>query len=285
MPYRRSLLLVLMGLALCAPATVSAARKAVLPADIRPARHLDGTIAVGPELTAGGTCGLGGLFQPFDILEDYFFPPGDQYFTLLDPATCTECATTGTMTVDQVHVSIDFRTACSQPVMISIVESTAGGCPAPDLAKVLMSPTQYMLDGPGPGTFQFDLNLASPICLRGKAFLNVTVDEFGSACNVEEFSTPSLAFADTMECQPCRYYNYYQDGLDLVKDQLCQSVGHWTPGPLLHSVSGSCCDLIPVMPGSWGQLKIRYATPRRRRRRISAAVRGRRVRAQGPQRS
>ncbi len=284
MPYRRCLLptLLLLGLALCAPASAHAARKAVLPADIRSGGHLDGRIAVGPDLSAGGLCGLGGIFPPFDIIEDYFFPPGDQYFTLLDPATCTECATTGTMTVDQVHVSIDFRTACDQPVMISIVEATEGACPAPDLEKVLMAPTQFMLPGPGPGTFQFDLNV-SPICLRGKAFLNVTVDQFGSACNIAEFSTPSLAFADTMECQPCRYYNYYQDGLDLVKDQLCRAVGSWTPGPLLHSVSGSCCDLIPVMPGSWGQLKIRYATPRRRRRRFSsAALRGQRARRVTP---
>lgn len=285
MLYRRCLPLVLIALAFCAPATVLAARKAVLPADIRPVGQLDGTIAVGPDLNVGGVCDLGGVFPPFDIIEDYFFPPGDQYFTLLDPATCTECATTGTMTVDQVHVSIDFRTACDQPVMISIVEATSSGCPEPDLNKVLMAPTQFTLSGPGPGTFKFDLNLASPICLRGKAFLNVTIDAFGSACNVEEFSTPSLAFADTMECQPCRYYNYYQDGLDVVKDQLCQAVGRWTPGPLLHSVSGSCCDLIPVMPGSWGQLKIRYSTPRRRWRRISAAVRGRRARTLGLRRS
>lgn len=263
--------MILLGLVLCAPGSARADRKVVLPGDIRPT-HLDGTIAVGPDLKLGGTCSLGGVYPPFDIIEDYFYPPNDQYLTLLNPATCTECATTGTMTVDMVHVAINFRTACEQPVVISILEAIDGACPAPDLNKVLLPPTQFTLTGPGPGTFQFDLNLADPVCLRGKAFLNVTINQFGAACNTEEFNTPTLAFADTMECQPCRYYNYYFDGLDLVKDQLCRTVGSWTPGPFLHSVSGSCCDLIPVLPATWGQLKIRYATPRRRRRRLPAGM-------------
>jgi hypothetical protein len=279
MPHRHSLLLTLLflGLTICAPGSARAERKVVLPAGIHSAGHLDGTIAVGPDLNAAGTCALGGVFPLFDILEDFFFPPGDQYFTLLEPATCAECVATGTMTVDVVHIAMNFRTACNQPIVVSIVEAKPGACPEPDLTKVLLAPTQFWLPGPGPGTFQFELSLANPVCLRGNAFLNMTINEFGSACSVSEFDTPTLAYADTMDCAPCRYYNYYSDGADIVKDQLCRSVGNWTPGPLLHSVSGSCCDLVPVFPVSWGQLKIRYATPRRRRRRFSsAALRGRR---------
>ena len=285
MPHRRSLLLtLLLGFAICAPGLARAERKVVLPADIRPAGPVHGTIAVGPDLNFGGTCSLGGLFQPFDIIEDFFFPPGDQYFTLLEPSNCTECAKTGTMTVDQVHVAINFRTACNQPIVVSIVEAKGGACLEPDLTKVLLAPTQYTLPGPGPGTFEFDLNLADPVCLRGNAFLNVTIDQFGSACSTEEFNTPTLVYADTMQCVPCRYYNYYSDGSDLVKDQLCRSVGNWTPGPLVHSVSGSCCDLIPVIPATWGQLKIRYATPRRRRRRLSSAALRGQLRSTAPRR-
>lgn len=271
----RSLLPTLLVIALSALASVSAHAegKVILPADIHSIERLDGRIEVGTSTHAGGFC-QPGAYSQFDILEDYFLPPNDMFFTLIDPATCTECTETGTVTVDRVHVTMNFRTACNQPVLVSIVEAR-NACPEPDLTKVLMAPIEFNLPSPGPGTFQFDLNLGTPVCVRGKAFLNITVDRFGTGCEIEEQTTPNLAYADTNLCQPCHYYNYYTDGAEISREHLCRTAGRLTPGPFLHWVSGNCCPLVPTLPATWGQIKMRYA-PRRGRRRL--AMRGVRVR-------
>jgi hypothetical protein len=263
--------LVLALIALCFAAATplpAAAEKVFLPGDIHPVDPSIPSIDVGPTVMTAGTCTLGGPTTPYDEI-DYFQPPDDEYYTLLDPGTCTQCTATKTLTVDAVHLSIYFRTLCTQPVMVSIVEAKDGPCPEPDLTKVLVPPTHFDLPGPGPGIFIFNLALPSPVCLRGKAFLGITVTQFGSGCEADGINTPTLVYGDTLQCQPCRYYNYYFDGTDFVRSQLCKPGGLLTPGPLVHYVTGTCCALVPVMPATWGQLKIRYGSPRRRRRRVA----------------
>lgn len=239
----------------------------------------DHFVRIGPGYTGGSFCELGGLQQPFDEI-DLFLIPNDQYYTLLDPATCNECGATGTMTVDRIHVAINFRTACTQPILISILESDANGCPRPDLNKVLMAPTQFDLTGPGPGVTMFELNLANPVCLRGKAFLGLTVNQYGATCAEEGVNTPTLVYGDTVECAPCRAYNYYPDPdapNGMFIDAFCNGPNDLTPGLPIHYVSGSCCKLMPTLPATWGQVRSRYrprrVTPRARRRRFRARSR------------
>ena len=256
----------------------AAAKTVVLPDRPHPADELQGTIQIGAAAgMVDSLCSLGGSLPFFDDI-DYIDPPQDQYFTLLDPATCTDCTATGTMTVDQIHVRLTFQTACSQPAIVRLVEAKNAGCSEPDLTKPLMSYLPINIVAPGPGQWEAVVNLPDPVCLRGKTFLEVTFDAIGGGCTdgISELP-PYIAYADTNLCEPCHYYNYYMSGGDLTKDHLCRAIGHWTPGPFVHYVSGHCCALMPVQPATWGRLKIRYGS--RRRRRVRRVVRPSRTRA------
>src|SRR5262245_45278314 len=168
---------------LCGTGLALAEKKVALPTGPRPADQLQGIIQVGtPRLLADSSCALGGVLPFFDDI-DYLDPPQDQYFTLLDPATCTECTATGTMTVEEIHFRLTFQTACSQPAMVRLVEAKNDGCPEPDLTKPLMSYVPASINAPGPGQWEASITLPEPVCLRGKAFLEVTFDQIGSACN------------------------------------------------------------------------------------------------------
>ena len=247
----------------------AAEKTVVLPDRPRPTDDLRGIIQIGgPAATLDSLCALGGTLPFFDDI-DYIDPPQDQYFTLLDPATCTDCTATGTMTVDQIHVRLTFQTACSQPAIVRLVEAKNPGCPEPDLTKPLMSYLPVDIVAPGPGQWEAVVNLPDPVCLRGQSFLEVTFDAIGGGCN-DGISVlpPYIAYGDTNQCVPCHYYNYYESGGDLTKEHLCRAIGHWLPGPLLHWATGHCCSLIPVQPATWGRLKIRYGSRRVRRRRV-----------------
>jgi hypothetical protein len=274
----RSLRPVIAFAALCvllAAGSAHAEKKVALPSGPRPADNLQGIIQIGnPRALQDSSCALGGVLPFFDDI-DYIDPPQDQYFTLLDPATCTECTATGTMTVEEIHVRLTFQTACSQPAIVRLVEAKNEGCPEPDLTKPLMSYLPINVVAPGPGQWEALIALPEPVCLRGKAFLEVTFDQIGSLCTdgIQELP-PYIAYGDTNLCEPCHYYNFYSSGGDLNKEQLCRAIAHWTPGPLLHWVTGHCCSLIPVQPATWGRLKIRYGSPRRvRRRRVRRPAR------------
>ena len=90
----------------------------------------------------------------------------------------------------------------------------------------------------------------------------------------------NLVIADSALCEPCKYFNYYFDLGGLFRADYCAAnANHY--GPPVLSVSGTCGQYVPVLPATWGQLKVRYATPRRRRRRAGTR-RARRSQGEDP---
>jgi hypothetical protein len=114
-------LLALLAVIACALATSMAnADEVRLPA--RSPRPIDQPaihVPIGPATFFGGLCSLGGPQSANQELD--FFQDDDSYFTLLEPSTCLECAATGTMTVDAIHIGINFIVGCTMPVEVSIV--------------------------------------------------------------------------------------------------------------------------------------------------------------------
>jgi hypothetical protein len=210
-------------------------------------------VPIGPATFFGGLCSLGGPQSANQELD--FFQDDDSYFTLLEPSTCLDCAETGTMTVDAIHIGVNFIVGCTMPVEVSIVEAFEGACPTPDTSRVLLAPVPATFSAPGAGFYVYDITLLNPVCLRGPAFLRFTITDFNPACSTPDFNRPTLAYQDNAPCPACRHYYWTESG---AKGDLCTLLGGANPVAPQHWVSGSCCELLPVERKSWGQIRIRY---------------------------
>ena len=288
-------LILMLVFATCAFGTAHAGRKFILGARPRPAAGFGPTIHVGASTSVDSACALGNLIAPQDVF-DYFTPEGgpDSYYTLVDPASCTGCSSINAqMRVDHVHLSLWFPTTCTQPLDITFLARTgAPSCPKPDERVVLAGPFHFDLNGvtttEGEPTPLFDLELPTPVVLPHDAFLGMSISSWGT-CNVTfdngaSFVNSQLVYGDTTACDPCRNYNYYYDSDGINKVDYCVVVNspssQFRLGPPILSAQGTCGTYVPVMPASWGQLKVRYGSPRRRRRsrgRRAAAARSPRL--------
>jgi hypothetical protein len=263
--------------------TARAGRKIMIVGDPpHPLTHFEPTIQVGPRLTDDPACDVGNVLTPVDDF-DYFDPTDgpDIYYTLIEPGLCDSCPPGSQLRVDRVRLSMWFPAACTQPVDISFVGMTGpASCPRPDENNVIAGPFHFDLPGvqsvDATGAPLFDLSLPTAVVLPHRAFLAMSITSFGT-CNVTfdggaSFVNTKLVYGDTTKCDPCENYNNYYDSSGINRTDYCVVVNsansQFRLGPPIQYVSGTCGQYVPVMPMSWGQLKIRYSTPRRRRRRV-----------------
>jgi len=226
-------------------------------------RAVDGTaqtkVVRGQTFTGLGTCTLGANFAPAWAL-DYFFPPGDKYFTLIDPGQCVNCPDTTNITA--AHILLFFQAPCNQSVSVSLVGVSADdpSCAMPDTNNVIMGPVDYTLDGSTINTtIDFMLPFPEAVCITDSVFLQFTINPFEAACS-SQLTVPLLITAGS-GCTTCKYWNIYDNGNS--QDDLCVVLPiEMVDGPPVHYVDTDCtCQVVPTLPTSWGSLKIRYANP------------------------
>ena len=219
------------------------------------------TLELGPPRRSHVSCTLGAHQTPTSSI-DYFLPPNDRYFALLDPAACTGCGG-NLINLIKAHISLDFRTRCRQPVTIQIVGAKGTPeCPVPDPDHVVCPSQVFELEPTATGVFEFALSLPTDCCITERAFLCMTIDGFGADCN-DASTRPMLPYAGAGPCAPCRVYNFYDDPNGHHEDDMCLLFPHGSafPGPPVLYTEADCCTLVPVLPSTWGSLKIRYRSP------------------------
>jgi hypothetical protein len=196
-----------------------------------------------PAMPAPG-CRLGPTEIHFTM--NYIFPPNDEYYTLIDPASCGCNSPAGVM-VTTAHAFLDFPEPCKIPVTVAVVaaEPDEQGCARPVRDEILCPPVDYDLEVSNAGGYDFLMPLGGTVCITEKAFLLITFREVGDCGNV-----PSLYV--TFGCDPCTSWNYWPDG---ALTDLCD--GYLLGNPVMY-VDAACCDVVPAMPQSWGRLKSTY---------------------------
>jgi len=241
--------------------------------------RFDPVIQVGAGTMVDDPCSAGANYPAFDVY-DYIDVEGgpDSYYTYIDPGACDGCPTDSQLKVDFVHLSLSFPLSCTQPVSITFVGTRSfGSCPyAPDESKVLAGPFNFNLPGvpsSGAGSApKFDLPIDPPIVLTHRSFVGMTFTTFGNCVPPTGGAQTNLVIADSTLCEPCRHYNYYVDIGGLFRTDYCAANASntgtgYSSGPPIIYASGTCGQYVPVLPATWGQLRMRYAKPRRRRRR------------------
>lgn len=261
--------------------TAHAGRKVMIVGEPpHPLTHFEPMIHIGPSLAGDPGCSLGNILPPMDDF-DYFNPEDgpDIYYTLVEPGSCDSCPAGSQLRIDRVRLSMWFPASCTQPIDVSFVGETGpASCPKPDETHVLAGPFHFDLPGVTSadafGAPLFDLALPTNVVLPHRGFLAISISSFGT-CNVTfdggaSFVNTKLVYGDTTQCDPCKNYNNYYDSSGINRTDYCVVVNspnsQFRLGPPIQYVVGTCGQYVPVMPVSWGQLKIRYSTPRRRRR-------------------
>jgi hypothetical protein len=231
--------LLLLALAFAAPALAARPVPAPVPLQGTRLQHLGALRA-----PADTYCWLG-VWGEGAWAVDFLAPPGDAYYTLLDPATCS-CSAAGVF-LGNAHVDLYFpTTACTLPLTISIVAAdvTDPACPVPLPDQVICEPVSYVPAPTSPGLWDFCMGLAVPCCVNTKVFLKVEFDGVGTCTDL-----PLLVTTDG--CQPCLSWNGYEGALvDLCNAGL--------PGNPVMYVQALCCDVVPTRGGTWGRLKTLY---------------------------
>src|SRR5262245_28992147 len=89
-------------------------------------------VQVGTATRASTVCHLG-VYDVAVLAYGYIQAPDDAYFTLIDPAACSECGGAG-VRLTSAHMQIFFTEACQIPVTVSVTPAItlAPGCYAPD---------------------------------------------------------------------------------------------------------------------------------------------------------
>lgn len=190
-------------------------------------------------------CRLGVTADPH-LTMNYFYPPDDEYYTLIDPSACG-CAGAQGVAVTAAHVILDFPEACTLPVTVAVVAAdlTDPSCPAPVREQYLCPPTDFDLEVSNAGGYDFLMPLGGACCVTQKAFLLIKVRELGTCGAV-----PSLYV--TFGCDPCTSWNYWPGG---ALTDLCE--GYLLGNPNMY-VDAACCSAVPTLPRTWGQLKSTY---------------------------
>lgn len=233
-----------------------------------------------PSLCTVGTAG------PAVYVVDYLQPPDDAYYLRVQPSSCGSCSGSPGVWVSAVHVKLEFRVPCSQPVEVSVV-STLGdtACAPPDPPRVMRGPVAATLTAPSPGTYDFSVPLEGPVALLADRYLRVTFTADGAGCTAEG-TRPRLV--TTSSCVDCVAWNYFPaDTADL-----CQLLFPGTPviyanvdscvAPTLAGVGGgpAAAAALRITPTpARGDVQLRFALSGPSRVRLTLCdVAGRRVR-------
>jgi len=173
-------------------------------------------------LATQSVCAVG-TSGPAVYVVDYLQPPDDAYYLRAQPSGCLTCETNPGVWVSAVHVKLEFRVPCSQPVEVSVV-STLGdtACAPPDPPRIMRGPVAATLTAPAPGTYDFTVPLEGPVALLADRYLRVTFTADGAGC-ADAGTRPRLV--TTSSCVDCVAWNYFPaDTADL-----CQLLFPGTP--------------------------------------------------------
>ena len=190
-------------------------------------------------------CQVGVTDDPH-ITMMYLYPPDDEYYTLLDPATC-DCGEQVGFTPTVAHVTLDFSEACSIPVTVSVVAADLSNplCPTPMREQYLCPSVDYDLTVSEAGLYNMSIPLHPGCCITQAAFLMISFRAVGDCGGV-----PGLAMA--FACNPCVSWNYWSGGA-LV--DLCD--GYLLGNPNMY-VDATCCQSVPLLPDTWERVKSMY---------------------------
>jgi hypothetical protein len=210
-------------------------------------------LRIGPS-GAQSICTLGITGSPAFIVN-YVFPPNDQYYTLIEPLACAQCAAVGAVTAVTAHVLLNFPAQCSQLVSVGIYGGTPSPfdptCLVPDPNLVICPPFLVNLAPPAPGNYKFSIPMPTGCCITGKAFLKIEFVNLAPGCNTGS-TVPRLI--TTSSCLPgCNSWNIWPGG---GPDELCLDIGF--PGNPIMNLEVDCCLSTNTHKHSWGTLKSHY---------------------------
>jgi hypothetical protein len=244
--------------AICCLAFVVAPAFAAKPA---PATVTTSPAVANPYSTTAA-CDMG-ILPPPQVAFGYILPPGDEYYTLIDPRTCSDdCGHPGggvqSRLITNAHVLHFYTEPCQIPATISIAPAfeTSPGCftpnPfAPDLCPAVN--TMYSDEG---GPLATCVDQVRPVvagcCITEPAFLKIVYNQ--GTCGG---GRPAFCGPDGQNCSPCRQYNYYP-GASFPGDDVCVVLSPQGIGGVDMWVESECCNPTPTLPGSWGSLKTLY---------------------------
>jgi hypothetical protein len=182
-------------------------------------------------LATQSVCAIGAS-GPAVYVVDYLQPPDDAYYLRVQPSGCAACNSRPGVWVSAVHVKLEFRVPCSQPVEVAVV-STLGdtACAPPDPPRVMRGPVTAMLTAPSPGTYDFSVPLEGPVALLKDTYLRVTFTADGAGCTAEG-TRPRLV--TTSSCFDCFGWNYFPADTS----DLCQLLFPGTP--IIYANVDSC---------------------------------------------
>jgi hypothetical protein len=173
-----------------------------------------------------------GTSGPAVYVVDYLQPPDDAYFLRAQTTSCGTCSIKPGVWVSAVHLKLEYRVPCSQPVEVAVV-STLGdtACAPPDPPRIARGPVTALLTAPSPGTFDFTVPLEGPVALLKDTYLRVTFTADGAGCTAPG-TRPRLV--TTSGCLDCFAWNYFPADTS----DLCQLLFPGTP--ILYANVDSC---------------------------------------------
>ena len=248
----RRLLQLLPALWVLAAASLASASKPAATTQPLPSGSVK-TVRVGHAHMLGSSCSVGQA-GPGLLMSNFIYPPDDRYYTLLMPSQCPACADSNSNSarLSNVHVQLFMQVPCSTSVSVSIVGAAGpDSCPAPDPNTVLCAAPDTLLIALATGTVDFVIPLPDSCKFTGKAFLSVTFNGFAASC-ADSLQKPKLVLAGP----PCHFCHSLNDfGTGRVID-LCSPEDGIGGEPVMYVDVAQCYT--PVLPHSWGQLKVRY---------------------------
>src|SRR5206468_84310 len=139
-----------------------------------------------------------------------------QYYTMIRPSQCADCATENTIRFETVRLALFFPVPSTLPVAVSVVGAAgADSCPTPDLATLLCPSESFELAATDSmSTVEFALTLPEPCTFVGNAFLKL--DFFAPGTGYVAATRPRLVLTG---CNGCTSFNDYD--YDDVPDDLC----------------------------------------------------------------
>ena len=210
---------------------------------------------IGSVTLAPPACLMGVLGPPSSVWAGLFFPPQDEYFTLLKPQQCPTCPD-NFLLLKNAHLQILYTVPCQLLLRVSITpaeDPDGDGCYTPNpFAPEICPAVQYLL---GDGGFlntclDFSLPLPGGCCINGPVFLEYELDATNCPGGEPDVCAP-------ISCQNCVQYNYYP-GAPFPGTDLCVFGAPFGFYGVVMYADADCCTPTPTLPGSWGMLKTLY---------------------------
>ena len=185
-----------------------------------------------PEPTLGAPGCAVGASGPQRFLIDYLQPPDDAYYVRARPTSCAACAGAPGVWISSVSMTLEFRTACGQPMEFAVVGTLGDtACAPPRPERVLLGPFAIPPTVSPLGINTYTVHFGHSLALLNDAYLRVTFTGDGLGCSADG-TRPRLV--TTSSCSLCVAWNYHApDTLDLC--------GALFPGnPVIYAVVDSC---------------------------------------------